>query len=57
MGWVVLSWMSVSMSAAVWRKYSLAVTLGKGTLWGKQSTVRASQTLKVLGRMWHVWQQ
>ena len=49
MGWVVFSWMSMSMSLAVWRKYSSAVTLGKGTLCGNQSMVNASRTPKVLG--------
>ena len=49
MGWAALSWMSVSMSVAAWRKYSSAVTLGNGTfLWGNQSMVKASRTPKVL---------
>ena len=50
MGWAALSWMSLSMSFAVWRKYSLAVTLGNGTLCGNQSMVKASRTPKVLGK-------
>ena len=41
--WVVLSWRMVSMSIAVCRRYSSVVTFGKGTLWGNQSTVRASR--------------
>jgi hypothetical protein len=49
MGWVALSWTSVSMLLAVWRKYLSAVTLGNGTLCGNQSTVKAPQTPKVLG--------
>ena len=49
MGWVILSWMSVSMLLAVLRKYSSAVTLGNGTLCGNQSMVNALRTLKVLG--------
>ena len=45
-----LSWMSrVSASVVVWRKHLSAVTLGKGTVRGNESAVRASLTLEVLG--------
>jgi hypothetical protein len=40
---------SANMSSAVWRRYSVFVTWGKGTSFGNHSTVRAWRTLAVLG--------
>ena len=48
-GLAALSWMRVTMLAVVRRKCSSAVTFGKGTVCGNQSTVIASLTPKVLG--------